>query len=117
MQKPKEYVKEKERLRDLESYTILDTLPESDYDDLTAIAAELCGTKISLITLVDDTRQWFKSHHGIDVSETPKEWTNKSRIKTNKRNKIYFHNRKMIIYNIGNCLSLLNLYLFFKPQF
>ncbi|GGK35457.1 sensor histidine kinase [Yeosuana aromativorans] len=74
MQKPKEYVNERERLKDLESYSILDTLSESDYDDLTAIAAELCGTKISLITLVDDTRQWFKSHHGIDVSETPKEY-------------------------------------------
>ncbi|WP_100612916.1 sensor histidine kinase [Confluentibacter lentus] len=74
MQKPKEYINERERLKDLESYSILDTLPESDYDDLTAIAAELCGTKISLITLVDDTRQWFKSHHGMEVSETPKEY-------------------------------------------
>lgn len=74
MQKPKEYVSERERLKDLESYSILDTLPESDYDDLTAIAAELCGTKISLITLIDDSRQWFKSHHGIEISETPKEY-------------------------------------------
>lgn len=74
MQRPKEYVNEKERLKDLESYSILDTLSESDYDELTAIAAEICGTKISLISLVDDTRQWFKSHHGIEVSETPKEY-------------------------------------------
>lgn len=74
MQKPIEYVNERERLKDLESYAILDTLSESDYDDITAIAAEICGTKVSLITLVDDTRQWFKSHHGIEISETPKEF-------------------------------------------
>tara|TARA_R110002049_G_scaffold116110_1_gene268491 strand:+ start:57934 stop:59136 length:1203 start_codon:yes stop_codon:yes gene_type:complete len=74
MEKPKEYVYEKERLKDLESYSILDTLPESDYDDITAIAAEICGTEISLITLVDDNRQWFKSRKGIDISETPKEY-------------------------------------------
>ena len=59
------------RLNDLESYSILDTLPESDYDNLTAIASEICKTPISLISLLDDKRQWFKSRHGIDASETP----------------------------------------------
>lgn len=59
------------RLKDLESYSILDTLPESDYDNLTTIASEICQTPISLISLLDDKRQWFKSHIGIDVSETP----------------------------------------------
>ncbi|MEN3325153.1 ATP-binding protein [Mariniflexile soesokkakense] len=75
MEKPKDYLHESERLKDLESYSILDTLSESDYDDLTAIAAEICGTEISLISLIDDNRQWFKSSHGIDVSETPKEYS------------------------------------------
>lgn len=64
---------ERERIRELESYSILDTLPEADYDGLTRIASQICGTPISLITLLDNKRQWFKSHHGLEVSETPKE--------------------------------------------
>lgn len=56
------------------SYSILDTLPEEDYDNLTKIAAEICGTPISLVTLVDKNRQWFKSRHGLDTSETPREY-------------------------------------------
>lgn len=74
MLKPEIHEKERERLKDLESYAILDTLSETDYDDLTAIAAGICGTEISLISLIDDKRQWFKSHHGLDVTETPKDY-------------------------------------------
>ena len=74
MLKPAVHEQEKERLKDLESYSILDTLPEPDYDDITAIAAEICGTEISLISLLDNERQWFKSHHGLDLTETPKEF-------------------------------------------
>ena len=73
MIEPKEYYLEKERLKDLDSYSIVDSIPETDYDNLTAIAAQICGTPISLISIIDSTRQWFKSHHGIDVSETPRE--------------------------------------------
>ncbi len=65
---------EKERIIELKSYSILDTLPEEDYDSLTAIAAQICGTPISLVSLLDERRQWFKSHHGLDVTETPKEY-------------------------------------------
>ena len=71
---PKENIKEKERLLALESFSILDTLEEADYDNLTAIAAEICGTPISLVSLLDNERQWFKSRHGLNVSETPKEY-------------------------------------------
>ena len=65
---------EEERLRELDLYAILDTLPEKEYDQLTAIAAAICGTKISLVSLIDHRRQWFKSHYGMDDQETPREY-------------------------------------------
>lgn len=64
---------ERERLSSLYEYGILDTLPEKEYDDITRIAAEICGMPISLITLIDSDRQWFKSKHGIDGMETKRE--------------------------------------------
>ena len=73
MQYPVDHPQEKQRVEELKSYSILDTLPEEEYDNLTAIASEICSTPISLVSLLDDKRQWFKSHHGLPVSETPKE--------------------------------------------
>ncbi|NNE31480.1 MAG: GAF domain-containing sensor histidine kinase [Winogradskyella sp.] len=74
MEAPKDHEREKDRIKELESYSILDTLPEADYDNLTAIAAEICGTEISLISLIDSNRQWFKSNHGLDARQTPREY-------------------------------------------
>ena len=70
---PLKHKNENERLQLLESYSILDTLPETDFDNITAIASQICNIPISLITLIDRDRQWFKSHHGLDVTETPRE--------------------------------------------
>ncbi len=64
---------EKERLAALERYQLLDTEVEQSFDDITKIAANICGTKISLISLVDKDRQWFKSHYGLDARETPRD--------------------------------------------
>lgn len=61
---------ETDRLAALRRYRILDSLVEREYDDLTAIAAHICGTPISLISLVDENRQWFKSARGLQVRET-----------------------------------------------
>jgi signal transduction histidine kinase len=61
---------ETERLQALKEYSILDTLPEKEFEDITRIASEICQTPISLITLIDEERQWFKSKIGIDGSET-----------------------------------------------
>ncbi|TFF34643.1 GAF domain-containing sensor histidine kinase [Mucilaginibacter psychrotolerans] len=52
---------------------MLDTLPESDFEELTLLASEICQTPIALISLLDDKRQWFKSIVGFDAKETPKE--------------------------------------------
>ena len=73
MIKPAKPANETERLKALQSYNILDTLPEEDYDNITRIASEICHTPISLITLVDEDRQWFKSNIGLPVGEGPRE--------------------------------------------
>lgn len=65
---------EEGRLKALQSYEILDSLPQKDYDDITKLASEICNTPISLISFVDENRQWFKSRHGLDANETPKEY-------------------------------------------
>ena len=71
---PQKHKNEKERLQLMESYSILDTLPETDFDNITAIASQICNIPISLITLIDKDRQWFKSHHGLEVTETLREY-------------------------------------------
>ncbi len=65
--------REIERLAALEALQILDTEPEDVFDALTRMAAEICGTPIALVSLVDSTRQWFKSRVGLEVRETPRE--------------------------------------------
>ena len=64
---------EAQRLSNLKDYMIMDTIPENDFDDITMLASQICGTPISLVSLIDDHRQWFKSHHGLDVRQTPRD--------------------------------------------
>jgi PAS domain S-box-containing protein len=61
------------RLAALRQYAVLDTAPESIYDDVTQLASQLCNTPIALISLIDTSRQWFKSRVGLAVAETPRD--------------------------------------------
>jgi diguanylate cyclase (GGDEF)-like protein/PAS domain S-box-containing protein len=63
---------ERARLDALSRYNILDTPPESEFDDVVELAAYICGTSIATITLIDEERQWFKSKIGLTISETPR---------------------------------------------
>ncbi len=60
------------RLESLYSYSILDTPPEQEFDELTEIAAQLCGTPVALISLIDSGRSWYKSQHGSDGPGSPR---------------------------------------------
>lgn len=58
------------RLKALRSYGILDTDPEQAFDDLALLASHICRTPIALVSLLDENRQWFKAHVGLEFRET-----------------------------------------------
>ncbi|MDH3731772.1 MAG: hybrid sensor histidine kinase/response regulator, partial [Acidimicrobiia bacterium] len=64
---------EAQRLAELHSYAVLDTLPEQAYDAITFLASQICDAPIALVSLVDEHRQWFKSRVGLDATETPRD--------------------------------------------
>ena len=68
-------LQEQERLAALRRLQILDTMTEKDYDDITFLASRICQTPISLISFVDEDRQWFKSHLGVDLRESAREFS------------------------------------------
>lgn len=64
---------EEERLKDLLDIELLDTPSESEFDDIVKLASQICNMPISLITLVDSNRQWFKANVGLEASETSRQ--------------------------------------------
>jgi len=64
---------EEKRLASLYSLNILDTDSDPNLDDLTKLASQIAGTPVALVSLVDENRQWFKSRHGLEATETPRE--------------------------------------------
>jgi GAF domain-containing protein len=63
------------RLQALQECAVLNTAPEGVFDDVTGLAARLLRMPISLVSLVDETRQWFKSRHGLDIEHTSRAWS------------------------------------------
>ena len=60
---------EPQRLAAVRRYDVLDTPPDGAFDRITAIAARRFGVPIAIISVVDEDRIWFKSHHGLDAQQ------------------------------------------------
>lgn len=60
---------ERERLRAVQRYDILDSPPDGAFDRITAVAARLFDVPIAIVSIVDTDRIWFKSHHGLAAEE------------------------------------------------
>jgi GAF domain-containing protein len=65
--------REAERLAALRRLDVLDTPAEAEFDALVQAASLVCQSPISLISLVDADRQWFKARRGLDAAETPRD--------------------------------------------
>lgn len=65
--------REEHRLQTLHLYNILDTKTEKTFDNLAKLASSICEAPISLVSFVDDKRQWFKASVGVTISETPRD--------------------------------------------
>jgi diguanylate cyclase (GGDEF)-like protein/PAS domain S-box-containing protein len=63
--------READRLAALRRFDILDTEPEAAFDDLAALAGQICRAPVALVSFVDEQRQWFKSAAGLSLRETP----------------------------------------------
>jgi PAS domain S-box-containing protein len=66
---------EERRLARLAALDVMDSEPEPLFDHLAALAAQLCGTPVALLGLIDERRQWFKARVGFGRGETPRERT------------------------------------------
>lgn len=64
---------EQDRIAALHRYDLLDTPPEGAFDRITGMAARVLGMAISTVSIVDQERIWFKSHHGIDGTEVARD--------------------------------------------
>jgi signal transduction histidine kinase len=73
MIRPKKPHNEAIRIKTLKSFSILDTFSEKEFDEITLLASIICETPMSLISLIDGDRQWFKSKVGLDIDETSRE--------------------------------------------
>ena len=63
--------REAERLRLLRSYEILDTARGPEFDDVVALASQICAAPISTVTLIDADRQWYHAEIGLGTRQNP----------------------------------------------
>ena len=63
---------EAKRIRALQSYGVLDTSPDVAFDRVTQLACDLFDAPIALVSLIDETRQWFKSRQGLSDCSMPR---------------------------------------------
>ncbi|GAB3435573.1 PP2C family protein-serine/threonine phosphatase [Flindersiella endophytica] len=68
-------VKEAERLEALDALHVLDTPPEPRFDRVVRLAQRLFGVPLAAVTLLDDTRQWYKAKVGFSRTEVPRQST------------------------------------------
>ena len=61
------------RLEALRRYDILDTAPETAFDDFTRLAAHICGVPTAMVSLVAEDRQWFKAKVGMPACQTSRD--------------------------------------------
>jgi len=64
---------EQQRILALRRFGLLDTAPEAIFDGIVRSIANICEVPIALFTLVDSERQWFKSAHGLEITQTPRD--------------------------------------------
>ncbi|MEO0602679.1 MAG: GAF domain-containing protein, partial [Myxococcota bacterium] len=73
MQVPPKHPDEARRLAALRDAAVLDTPAEERFDRITRLARYLLNVPIALVSLVDEERQWFKSAHGLETRQTPRD--------------------------------------------
>lgn len=64
---------EEQRLRDLRRHGVLDTNHDENFERIVSLTAEVFDAPITMISLVDQQRQWFLASNGLNVTETPRE--------------------------------------------
>ncbi len=65
--------REAQRLQDLHALKILDTAPEPVFDELVTLAGRVAGQPIALVSLLDESRQWFKAKVGVEMCSTDRD--------------------------------------------
>lgn len=74
MKTAKKHIQESERIKALNSTSLLDSQFELEFDSIAYLASQICEAPIALISLVDSERQWFKAKVGLEAKETPRDY-------------------------------------------